>query len=246
MPPPYEAVGQCIYCPATVYSPKEPTAKLGDEHIIARLIKGRWILPEASCQACEAVTSGIETECGDTFFLHARAHMRIKSRKGKRSPNSIPTNIISPVPGTQRLQIQDHPGALFNFKFDPPNLLRGLPLSHIPPEVFLVVIPLVSNMRERLDRFGPNTQMQVAGTLDQFLYARLLAKIAHAYAVAECKLGGFQPLLLDLIRNRSPLPPWAYVGSATDLEPPAPAHHQLGTTTRRQRNIPCGDHSAIC
>jgi len=48
MPPPYQPVGRCIYCPATAYAADEPDHKLGDEHIIAAQIRGTLILPEAS------------------------------------------------------------------------------------------------------------------------------------------------------------------------------------------------------
>ena len=49
---------------------------------------------------------------------------------------------------------------------------------------------------------------------DPIRFARLLAKIAHSFAVAELGLTGFNPFLHNLIRGIPPLYPFYYVGGS--------------------------------
>lgn len=57
MSPRYAPVGRCIYCGGTSYSEAHPGRRLGDEHIIPLQLRGTLVLPEASCKACEVITS---------------------------------------------------------------------------------------------------------------------------------------------------------------------------------------------
>src|SRR5271165_2543948 len=63
IPRKYEPIGRCIYCGAKRYTSNDPLAKLGDEHIIPLAFGGNLLLPEASCRACEKITSRIGTHC---------------------------------------------------------------------------------------------------------------------------------------------------------------------------------------
>lgn len=89
MPPPYKRVGRCIYCPATVYSEDDPTRKLGDEHIIPLQIRGTVVLPEASCKACEAITSGLESKIAP-LYSPGKYHLGIRGRKSRKERASLP------------------------------------------------------------------------------------------------------------------------------------------------------------
>jgi hypothetical protein len=70
---------------------------------------------------------------------------------------------------------------------------------------------------------------EVEATVKPQQFSRVLAKIAHAYAVARLGLNGFSPMLLDLIHGRDVIKGPELVGS--DLPTPPPAAnvlHELG------------------
>jgi hypothetical protein len=55
------------------------------------------------------------------------------------------------------------------------------------------------------------------------VFGRMLAKIAHSYAIANLGITGFKPLLPDLILGKSAAAPWLIGGDASgpvpDTEP---------------------------
>jgi hypothetical protein len=57
-------------------------------------------------------------------------------------------------------------------------------------------------------------------------FSRLLAKIAHAYAVAELGLGAFEPALAGYIRKH-PMRALEWIGGDNDLPPSRPALHDI-------------------
>ena len=63
-------------------------------------------------------------------------------------------------------------------------------------------------------------------------FSRLLAKIAHCYAVAEYGLNNFEPLLPDLILGK-PSPLGHLVGDGFLEEPPEDFLHQIKLITMR-------------
>ncbi len=88
-------------------------------------------------------------------------------------------------------------------------------------------------------RFTYSTWMRSSVTFDEFVkargakyaevetsvkpqqFSRVLAKIAHSYAVARLRLNGFAPLLLDLIHARNVTKAPELVGSDPERPPPA-------------------------
>ena len=61
-----------------------------------------------------------------------------------------------------------------------------------------------------------------------FIFSRMLAKMAHSYAVAKEGLGSFTPLLQELILHGSRTPSYL-VGGTHDLPPKENAVHRIGT-----------------
>jgi Carbohydrate-binding module 48 (Isoamylase N-terminal domain) len=60
-------------------------AKLGDEHIIPLAFGGNLLLPEASCRACEKITSRIETHCIEQMVRDTREHLGLTARRHRRA-----------------------------------------------------------------------------------------------------------------------------------------------------------------
>jgi hypothetical protein len=76
---------------------------------------------------------------------------------------------------------------------------------------------------ERLNRLKAKFQAREVSFNPEFHIdhlGRMLAKIAHGYAVGELGYGSFRPLLLDIILGRQPLYISHYVGGLRDQEIP--------------------------
>jgi len=62
------------------------------------------------------------------------------------------------------------------------------------------------------------------------MFARMLAKIAHAFAAADVGLDGFEPLLIDFILDKSNVEPNFFIGSI-DLSPELDILHRTSLET---------------
>jgi hypothetical protein len=226
MPPPYDPVGQCIYCGATRYSDTEPDHKLGEEHIIPLAIRGQLVLPEASCQECEAITSGIETRC-TALFDPGRYHLGIRGRKWKKEKTRFPLRIGLGAHGV-KVSKSDHPGVLWGFQYGLPGALLGLPSR--PEDKFggdIRMAPAVPDMKARLRRIG-SMHVRIGAGVPQDLFGRMLAKIGHSFSVAERGLDGFAPLLLNAIRGEQPYSLAWLIGSPLgNDESPEGTEHEI-------------------
>jgi len=58
-------------------------------------------------------------------------------------------------------------------------------------------------------------------------YCRMLAKIAHSYAVAELGYKSFEPILARFIRGQPLENAWHWIGSDTALPPAEPHLHDI-------------------
>ena len=206
----YEPVGRCIYC----HSEGSRSEPLGKEHIVPYGLGGDWILPRASCRACAKITGEVERYCQREMFGTLRVRMRLPSRKGH--PATLPLEFIRPDgrPARQRVPSDKVPMALIGFRFPAPGLLRGLSPA-VNFEGHLIAKPVDDaawRARPKMERFK-------VGQINTLIFARMLAKIAHAYIVANFRFDSFRPYLLDLILGRSTTAPY-WIGG--DPHPPAP------------------------
>jgi hypothetical protein len=210
----YDPVGRCIYCRAEG-TRSEP---LGKEHVVPYGLGGDWILPRASCRACAKITSAIETQCQRAMFGTARVRMRLPTRRREGHPTTLPVEFIREGAHGRRIVPADEaPMAFLGFQFLVPGLLRSAPPA-ADTEVKLVAM-LVQD--EALTRLGPELGRFKLGTIRPGTFARMLAKIAHAYVVANWGLDSFQPLLPDLILGRPGAAPALHLVGG-DPRPPEP------------------------
>ncbi|MDF2120339.1 HNH endonuclease [Roseiarcaceae bacterium H3SJ34-1] len=218
----YPAVGKCIYCGAEEYAPGS-TRRFGDEHIIPDGLGGRLILPEASCKKCERITNQFETPILKGIFHVVRKQLGIPSKK-KRDPDKV--TYVTELNGKLQyvtVDPKDYPGIIFTYTFFRPRILDGQPLLddiigcgmagggieglnwELPPEWFqggTISLPPI-----RKDASALNLM-------------RMLAKIAHSFAVAEGKIQSVRPLLLPLILGDDLKHAWHYVGGTYEEKPP--------------------------
>jgi hypothetical protein len=232
---PSVGTGQCIYCGVP-----EELCELTEEHIIAEAIGGKMTLPRASCGGCGAITSAFEGHCCEDMFksLRLERNIRGKKRKGKKRPTHLPIiEEFSPqVELSERtlVPIQDYPSHLILPIFEEPGiLLRREPTIEFRNVnfLFLYVYNDVSNNAEaRVERLKKSglTGVKVYEEFRFGEFVRMLAKIGHAFAMAEFGAGVFEPLLLKVIRENDLFGPYL-VGGTSGRSPPDAELHRVHT-----------------
>lgn len=212
----FDGIGCCIYCGAR-------DCKLGEEHIIGRAFGGVLVMDSASCSDCERITSGIETRCATSFFGPAKSYFGIKGRKSRR----VPTRVMLYLGGAGNavktsVPSEDHPSVMWLFGFEGPGLFVGRP----PEEkigVQFIQIRLAPDWQARLTKLGGSIAMP---NIAPKVFGQLLAKTAHAYAMAAIP-GAFTPCLVDHIRGTATLPLSHYMGRRIQPEGVGNTLHEI-------------------
>lgn len=223
----FSRVGRCVYC--------HDEANLTDEHIIPLALNGAMILPAASCYRCATTTKKFEQVCARTIFGPFRIRQGMRTRHKKQRPQELLVDVT--VPDGQKVKqsvnIDSYPDILFFLKFGHvANILYGSPdvdTSDVRPWIWA-----------GSDLSG-KTGWEL-GKFDAFAFARLLAKIAHCWTVAELGLNSFTPLALDFIFGRTNNLS-RVVGGILDVEPPTSSLHWL--QLRSQLDIPSLRHFIV-
>lgn len=197
----YDPVGRCIYCDRA-----PPDVELRVEHIIADGLGGDLLLPSASCDDCGKITCRYEQQVLREVFRIPRGALGIRSKKKRpdkqtdvRMRVGLDENLVEQnIPFTAEM-----PRVFMLFTTDNgPGIARGAspeeecltrPCSVFPPDSF-----------ERFNTtFGKN-RVQYGVTLHEGLFGQVIAKTAHAFAVATLGLNQFKPFLTDYIRAPNP------------------------------------------
>lgn len=204
----YPPLGHCVYCRAG--------GELSDEHIIPFALQpkgGDWFLPKASCPACADITKRFETTVLRGMFGPLRQQMGLKTRKKKDGIVTVRFNYPDGRLIDKPMSIHDFPAVVSGFKWPAPGVLVGRPMHEtLQSEFFTRISPMQAVAR-------PDEAMRIARA-SPVEFARMLAKIAHVYAVAKFGEGAFEPMLLDFILGRSSTAPTYFVGG--DLRPNLP------------------------
>jgi HNH endonuclease len=209
----YNPVGRCIYC-----SGDGKLQQLTLEHIIPESLGGMLELPEASCQACQAITSAFEGDNAGNLFRPIRRQFKMpsKSRGNKRRQERAQETFLIVIDGVKRrVPVNEYPGFLMSFVFPLPTALLGISPKD---EGFSggITLGTLPQFGERLNvlraKYGAKVTFPTKGSAESV--GRLLAKIAHAYSCAEVGLDGFKPYLLDVIGDQAAHLLGHFVGSA--------------------------------
>jgi hypothetical protein len=217
----YPSAGRCIYC-----GEQSVAGTLDLEHIIARSLGGMLLLPEASCAVCAKATSAVEGRIAGQLFSAIRRQMKFPTRK----PHDRPKGFTVDLDGVEASVLaKGYPGLLISFAFPLPGILIGAePSEEFSGGVALATLP---EFGERLNALGgpPRGKRRISfrGFGDAEDVGRLLAKSAHAYAVAELGMGAFKPFLIDIILGRPPLYIGQFVGSAVGDYPQGNDLHEI-------------------
>jgi len=187
----YPPVGECIYCGAT--------ASLSDEHVIPYGLSGTLVLPQSSCGACADITSGFEGAVQRGFMHDARVVGDFPSRRKRSRPTTIEARLLADdgTATVHDVEASEAPGFMTLPTFARATVLAGKPSIQ---GINLVGVELL-NFGKSPDQFAADygaTGIQNVSNVDATAFARLLAKIAYGYLIAE--LGLFPRAESPLVR----------------------------------------------
>jgi hypothetical protein len=189
----YNPVGFCIYCGSAEL--------LSDEHIVpfGLLPKGGdWLLPKASCAECARVTAKFEGSVQQNMIGPIRQKMGLKSRRKAKESLTATFNYPDGRLEEEVIPAGDFPSLCIGMRWRAPRLLRGL-----PSEDLFEGEAVKRFNEEEVKRFAEPDRAFKVGRVYPGDFARMLAKIAHAYAFAEFGPGTFEPMLPDYILGKS-------------------------------------------
>jgi hypothetical protein len=199
----YPAVGKCIYCHATSYSTTR--RELGLEHIIPEALGGKLLLPKASCEACERMINSFETFCAKVVFEDLRYSIGITGKRGKvrRSKRRISDKVAFWRNGIAELvevPIKDMPRRIMVPAPQVPGMMHPNPTD--PSNIHRYAYYNFYDTNEIALFLKKHEAQDVAinvNTIKIRHYMRVIAKIAHSFAVAQLGIEGFQPILTPFI-----------------------------------------------
>jgi len=188
----YQPVGHCIYC-------NETEGKLSKEHIIPLGLNGNLILPKASCENCRKITEKFERSCLRQMFGPTRLRLELKTRHKKERPTELPTLFIDKDGNkkTINIPVKEFPLMCLGARLPPPGItINDPPSTDHGGEI-------VCRFAEGIDYKSFTKKKKVhLGRIDFSALRRMLAKIAHGYAIAN-ETAEFEPFLPDLILGKA-------------------------------------------
>lgn len=215
----YPDFGRCLYCPST--------EGLTDEHIIPVSLGGKRILPSASCPACQKHTTRFEAIVAREMYGMLRLRLGIQGsrKRRKQRPTNWPVSVHpeGQNPFLSNPPISSLPLVYFAPVLPAPGIKSGEPISDGHPSFDIKMVGSRSELRKFTKSQGSD-RLELSGLVDVFSFARVIAKIGHAFAAAEVGLDGIEqflpPIILGAETSR-----FHYVGGVTpDVEPLPPKH----------------------
>lgn len=204
----YAPINRCIYCGTT-------ESDLTDEHIIpfGLLPKGMDLfLPKSSCRDCAKITSKFEGSVQQGMLGPLRHKMGLKTRRKRPTTHNVTFNFRQDGRLEYReIALVDFPAMCMGFRWLAPGILRRI----APTNIFEGELVVRQNPDELKKFIGDGEAFKI-GRVAPGDFARMLAKIAHSFAMAELGADAFEPLLPDLILGKSETAPYLVGGDATE------------------------------
>jgi len=231
-------VGQCIYCGTH--------ENLTDEHIIPLALNGNLVIANASCKKCAKITSAFEEKVLRGFMLDARTVGKFKTRRPKQRPKRLKIGRRNAGGDIETVFVtpENHPGFLVLPRLARAHVFGGNPpLQGVTVEGYETIYFGATPEHAAKELDTKTIQFQVNWDVSSF--ARMLAKIAYAYAIG---VHGLLP------RNKVPILPLilgtaddasTWLGSAEyilDIEQKRPIH---ALATAIGPGQPSGKHGVV-
>jgi hypothetical protein len=219
---PHQIVGKCIYCSSA--------KQLSNEHIVPINLGGTRILYRASCEECRNIILRVETAClAEMRNIRHERGLRLRRSEAKAVATKAwiltswdGTSTIKP-PGEDPSQIWEQrdipyeqcPIALSFPKYKIPGIWRGLRRQECSEaEAFCGRW----NYHEPAETEHP-APLWIEGRVGNMIFLRMIAKIAHCFAVWNIGIDNFQPFLTDFILGKSEDNVFYYIGGYPDPPP---------------------------
>lgn len=232
----YRPVGRCIYCGAADHLEKE--------HILPFGLSGTAILPKSSCRACASITGNTEQSLLRGAFWPLRVFRDLKSRsKHRDAPKTFPMYVEkSGVLELIELPIDELPIILHFPLFAPPAYISGAPLKAGIDVSGLATVHFGQTPREVANAHG-TLKLQFEQSQKPVDFARMIAKIAYSFAVAEGAVDDMEgtSFVLPAILDR-PNEIGQWVGTLTDPIQSHPGQlHRIIIHHDVDRGLLCGE-----
>ncbi len=211
----YEAADVCIYC-------NRSEAEAGDlkkEHVFPLGLGGKHVLPKASCLRCAALTGSLEGKLlrGPLWPVRVRLGIHSGRRPGEQPTDFDVEFCIKEQIKKLRLPIADIPVSITLPILEPSAISTGRPWAKDGSYKACTVISFDEGFI--LDSFAKATVKAFADAISlgqaihPILWMRLIAKILHGYAFANCKI--FTPYLQNIILGKDDEMAAYYVGASS-------------------------------
>ncbi|MCW0372160.1 hypothetical protein NB710_003097 [Xanthomonas sacchari] len=218
----YPALGVCVYCGAT--------EQLENEHILPESLSGdALVLPKSSCRQCAVMTSAFEGRYTKQCIRIFREVIGAPTKRPRERKDHIGLWLadredgeIRPLGRKQEFDVETVPAVYIALTMPLPTIISGVEDT-----------PALEFQLWAWGSFDPRlfTEFQGGGSIhlasihpESFL--RMLAKIAHCFAIAELGVGSFAPLLLDIIKGKELLSN-RLIGCWHEDVPPSDALHEI-------------------
>lgn len=198
----YAPPKHCAYCPST--------EGLTNEHIIAYGLGSELIFRDASCNACREATSKVEDFVLRRYLGPLRSYLSLPSRKPRQRPDGYKLKLTGHGrTWTQKVSLSEHPGIIKFMMFsEAPGRIAGRPLDHSTFSFRLVEANIFPDWKRRLAALGAHTGVDKV-TLKATDIARMIAKTAHSFAIAELGHDAFEKTYVNQLVKADALD-WNY------------------------------------
>jgi hypothetical protein len=224
----YAPARKCIYCGSH--------EGLSDEHIIPYGLGGQWILPKASCPRCASVTSAFEGTCLHPMFGPFRMYYDFPTRRRGARPKTLPLKVKRRSGDDwtfAEVEQEVYPFLILFPHYTLPDAISGLTSERRDSATKRHWIRGVSFRYglfvhlEELARTLGVVEIMPTAKVQTHEFSLLLAKIAHAFAVAELGGNAFHAFLPAMIMDADTSNSANYVGGLPAVEPRSSNLHEV-------------------
>jgi len=216
----YRPLNRCAYCPST--------EELSKEHIIALGLGSDLVLPRASCEAHRKATSKVEDFVLRKYLCPLRSHLSLPSRRPLLRPDGYPLTLKRGFHSwRKKVRLSDHPGLVRFMMFEPPGRVVGRAAQQETFSIRFINVEIFPDIAERVARLGADS-FEDKVVVNAMALARMIAKIGHAFAVAELGTEAFEETYVNhLVLDEAP--DWNYWIGCYDRGSDVPARelHEL-------------------
>lgn len=210
-------------------------------------IGGEWTLPKASCSDCAKVTGAFEGEFSRTILGPLRMLYDMPTRRPNDRPRHLPLKVKYPASTDWKVAYVDRDICPFLVGmpiYPMPSILtdaKDTDLKGAATKQFWIRGGGFWDDRDKhlqwlCDALGAIQVMPTADIRTE-PFCLTLAKIAHAFAVAELGQSAFSPFLTEMIRRRDLSKMPQYIGGGKGDEPPGLNLHKVELITA---DVPSG------